>query len=358
MRNKILAVLLIVLGLVLIVCLDGLLKKDSKQKEKEKDGKVKYVFDEVPREENYSNTVIFEDDAVTVFDDRVVNHFSYDIEGVERIGAISKALADKYNKQVIVVPLPGRFLLEDGFENQKQNYDGFMKKLGEKVPGNITLVDGREKYNLHKGEVIFFRTEDSITPLGGAYLANEIVETLGGNPLDEKKYVFQSCTHYHGNIYYDVMRLHADNKLLIDEMEDIEYDDVITCMYNGENLSESICEDNDVVYDRPVMITSITGGDTIVGAGFLYARIEGAGMVYPDEDIVLVCDIAGKNLAPYLAYCYRTVTVVPVTEDEGMTKAINEFGWDSGCSSIIWVQKAETMGNRSYTHSLNFLVDR
>lgn len=303
-----------------------------------------------------SNKIIYSDENLVCYEDRIL--YRYDdignsidhIEGL--VGGISKQIAE----ELVVVPIPGRVIYEEDFIEDRQLYEEYIDELESRIGRQCELIDLTDIFDDHSDEYLFYRTEDSITPLAALYGTGLIVEELGAESMDKddfRRYMYSICS---GGLWstFNYTVTDEDVKEIIEVMES---DPVYVYEADGIRLKETVFETSNEYYERPAILRTATIEQALVGSVFQYAVINGRGLGFPDKKAVLLCDIQGKNLAPYLAYYYDEVYVIFVTQKAKNMDVIGETIKQNSDTTFIWSQKATDMGKIGYTAGINSYLE-
>lgn len=346
MKNKYLFIPLTILGLIVLIVLDALVKAPSKKDEtvKKTEKKDQYNSYGLPNGQSLSEDILFETDDIVCFEDRLVKRFSYSNEQLSAANSTFDKLKQLSNSELMLVPIPGRVIYEEGYSTDKEEYSRFIDALRETMPEECNLVDLREVFRKYSDEYIYYRTENSITPLGGLYAANYIVTEKGGEALNRDKFQTFMYNDFRGDFYESIEKQYenAGDYETVSLLEAIPKDPLKTYLINAENFSEILYTTQEEYYKRPAILTSSIGDTAILGRSFLYIDIKGKARSFPEESVLLICDDAGKCIAPYLAYYYKKVMVIQMSNsmitDELLMKLTDE------CDYVVWAQMAEEFG--------------
>lgn len=304
---------------------------------------------------NLSQRRIMETDTAVAYTDRVFRLLSISDQQAGYALQAAKALQNACPgvKNVYLLPIPGRAVLEPDYPEQTEQFENFVEELEE--TGNVINVLPQLEAN--GGRNLFFRTEISWTMEGAFYGYQAILEELGMEPdnlLGYRKYLFET---FHGSVLANQKALCQSEKLL-EQLWEIP-DDPYVLYINGRNpnrekLTQENRKDGTVqTFARRTVRMSSMGPNGIVGDdNFLHSMVSGQGQ----GGIVLVADQAGKLLAPYLSEAYEWVYVVNVLKDESFRQDLPEILKEIGADTVIYAVEENLLGDKSYMRALNPFV--
>ena len=304
---------------------------------------------------NLSQRRIMETDTAVAYTDRVFRLLSISDQQAGYALQAAKALQNACPgvKNVYLLPIPSRAVLEPDYPEQTEQFEGFVEELEE--TGNVINVLPQLEAN--GGRDLFFRTESIWTMEGAFYGYQAILEKLGMEPddlLGYRKYLFGD---FHGSVL-TAQKAQCKSEKLLEQLWEIP-DDPYVLYINGRNpnrekLTQRNEEDGTIqTFARRTVRMSSMGPNGIVGGNhFLHSMVNGQGQ----GGIVLVTDQAGKLLAPYLSEAYEWVYVVNVLEDKGFRQDLPGILEEIGADTVIYAATENHMGNQSYMRALNPFV--
>ncbi len=317
-----------------------------------------------------SNTVLYEDDMLICYEDRILKKFVYEDNYLDNtISVVNGMLCDcgKLEK-VFIMPIPGGVIFEqegedfDKIENTVVKYEEYMDKLNNKIKlagcetEKITLMDVSKELKKHKNEYIFFKTEDSWTARGAYYGMNSLCEALSLDSIPLNQYE----EHVYNSFTGGVMAAYKKNELssvLLPEDKLIYY-----ILPNSKNRVCVMTMDENgkkTTYKKPLITASSRNTSSIISGRFCRAIVEGDALsddLANDKKghyVLLVCDDAGKLLAMYLKDYYDGVYVININEDYAFSMEINEIVEANNISEVVFAQNAIYMGNPGYSRAFN-----
>ncbi len=357
MLKKVLLGLSIVCGAFMLFFLDGLIGQPARSKEKYIKPESKDSYNEygLPNGVELSEELIFSNDEVVCYTDRIFKHFVADGDSP---GDIAKA-CDNISAGIqgidhfIIIPVPSRIMYEDGFEEDKEEYEQFVSGLKSSILKEWMMLDVKECFDTHPDENLYYRTHDSITLLGGLYSANALVDSLGGEPLSRDKFqTFQYNSEY-GSLYVNWMRSSDLTATQRERMSEMAPDPIYSYAINGRTFNEVLYKSETDSYERPAILMSSVAGGEAIGSGFLRAVIDGEGRSFPGSIAFIVGDSSADKIAPYLAYYYDTVCVIAINGEDDIRSTVSKLRMDYETADFIWAQNAGKMGERAYSKVLN-----
>lgn len=118
-------------------------------------------------------------------------------------------------------------------------------------------------------------------------------------------------------------------------------------------------ENGTLVMEKGPVISQSRGGlNNFIGSDFEYSVITGDKLVAEksNKNALLICDRAGKLIAPFLGFSYDTLVVINLQEYENLTNdylsLINKYN----INDVFWIQKADEMGVKALNKSIRDLI--
>lgn len=304
---------------------------------------------------NLSQKKILETDTTVAYADRIFQLLSISDQQAGYALQAAQAMQNACPgvKNVYLLPIPGRAVLEPDYPEQTEQFESFVESLQE--TGDVINVLPQLEAN--GGRNLFFRTEISWTMEGAFYGYQAILEKLGMEPddlLGYRKYLFGD---FHGSVL-TAQKAQCKSEKLLEQLQGIPDDPYVLYINGGNPNREKVTQEYDpedtvqTVARRTVRMSSM-GPNGIVGNNdFLHSMVNGRGQ----GGIVLVTDQAGKLLAPYLSEAYEWVYVVNVLEDEGFRQDLPEILEEIGADTVIYAATENRLGNKSYMRAMNPFV--
>ena len=312
-----------------------------------------------------SNEVIFEDEEVVCYSDRLLKKFSYDEKNTIHLSHALEGLLEtcQEEKLVMVMPVPPRIITEDGWSEQQDAYHKYIKNMESSLPGNVKLIDISTKLQDHKEEYIFFRTEASWTARGAYYAMEVLGDEMGIDTLKLEDYEEYMYKTFLGTQSLLTAEVYKDNPEYFSCIQNFVYDP--TFYYQlpaGKNLVEIIRNDEGIDYHTKQRMISVTKGgiNTFVGGEWDRAIVEGDGrdVAVGEQGIILVCDDRCTMIAPFIANYYKQVYLIDVVEYEDFSIKVNNIMNKYNVCNIILVQDCQTLGDISYSGALNGFANK
>lgn len=354
---KSLLAIVLCIGLVAgCICLEAHEKNRLKKMETEQNAGLKNVENgaEVETGQTLSQVVLYEDEEIVCYEDRILCHFYYEEKNTDRIAAIVKGMLGQCPalEHVFVLPVPYQIFLEEGYEEEKDAYLKYMEQLSLKLPEKGVLVDTLPVLEAHKSEYIFFKTEDTWTARGAYYGMEVICKELGMEPIPLEQYYEYVYASFRGGLRL-VEAL--DSIESIEELKDQIYYYLLPDSVNMVEVMEIDGLGNKVSYKKPVVTPSIRNLGSFIGSRYLRAIVEGEPQEANNEGkyLLVVCDSAGRLLVPYLKDYYDGVYVVNIKLDDELYQDLNQIVEEYHISDVLYVQNTMEIGVSGYSKALN-----
>lgn len=307
--------------------------------------------------EMLSQELIFETDRLVCYTDRVFRHFSYEQENVVDFARILENMSAKSDRmeQLYVLPVPPRIVFEEGYEEDKKEYQAFLEALGKALPERASLTDCRELLAKHENEYLFFRTEDAWTARGAYYAVSCLCETMGTEAIPLAAYEESMYSNFKGTVFLEAMKYEAYE----DTVYQIPEDPLFYYLLPGApNRAQIIWRDEEGrtgTYPVPVVTSSAQNLGAFLASIYERAVVEGGG---EQGNLLLICDAAGKVLAPFLANYCQELYVVNVETDSCFYEEFAAYLEENDITAVVYSQSAWTLGERSFSSAVNaFLED-
>lgn len=314
------------------------------------------------------HTVLYEDEDIVCFPDRVYRHFSYEPDSFANVTNIIREIhhtCSDINK-IYIMPIPTRILYEDGYVIDKSKYatymDTLLKHLDEEGTKRVELLDVSKILMEHRDEYLFFRTEDSWTLAGAYYGASYLCELLGHVIYPLESYERYEYNDFKGSLCQEQMRLFKENEEIYLQMESMPDDPIIYYLRSDNKNRAQVYSNKQGKFQkikRPMISHSEYGLSYVIGNNYQYAVLDSNNQAAKNQGILLLCDHSGKMIAPYLTDYYKTVYVVNVMEENDLKLKLNEIVRQYEIADIVWIQKADNIGDRAYSSGvLAFLQEK
>lgn len=338
-NKKIFIVVGIGLMLVLAVFLDRLVNIDRK-----KDPLAQKVMEEkdIYREQDLSDLVISENEDQVVYEDRKRTKFS-SADMQERalyFGNVWNNLCQYIPNTVekYVCPLPTPILYEDGYEEDENAYQEYLKLLLENLNTDTKMIDVSESTGAHIDEGCFYRYSSSLSNRGGYYATNVLLDVMGEKRLP-------AFTEYREELYPAA-----------DEADEFDPTYLYT-LPGSKNCCELFDEDDEgKINSRKYPIIAkhgVQSGSVVTGEAYEWIVMEGDGA---EDAVLLIADNSGKAIAPYLANQYYKIILVDL--EWGRVFGSGEYSVESflkqyHITKVVCAQNASEMGNTGSSRVLN-----
>lgn len=304
--------------------------------------------------QSLSGRKILETDTVAAYTDRIFRlHSISDQQSGYALQAV-KALQNACPgvKNLFLLPIPGRAVLEPEYPDQTEQFESFVESLQES--GNVINVLPQLEEN--GGRDLFFRTEISWTMEGAFYGYQAILEELGMEPddlLGYRKYLFDS---FNGSVL-SAQKAQCESEEQRTQLRGIPSDPYVIYL-NGRNPNREkvtqVGEDGTIqtVARRTIRMNGTGPNGIVEERDYLHSLVQGRGQ----GGIVLVTDQAGQLLAPFLSEASEWVYVVNIREDQTFAQDLPGILEEIGADTVIYAATENHMGNQSYMLALNPFV--
>jgi hypothetical protein len=318
----------------------------------------------LPVEQNLSTDVFYQKNGIVAYTDRIFRLFEYKEDNVKQTTRLMLELRKRLPKTITlsVMPIPPRATIVEKYGDQEQIYSDYLNMLGNELTDDVNFIDVSSTLNTHRGEYIFFRTEESWTALGAYYAAVEATKEIGIEPFSLESYDEHMYKKFKGSIL-------LETRLLLKEGTDehgkiTSIPDDMTYYYllpNGNNQTEvwESVDGNSVSSKSPTITKSGLGTSAFVGGkSFDWAVVEGdrKSDKKADDSLLLISDSNGKILAPYFANYYASVVVVNISEYKSFVIDLDSIIQKYQVTDVVFAQKAANMGISGVSRAINPLV--
>ncbi|MBQ4523913.1 MAG: hypothetical protein IJA10_13325 [Lachnospiraceae bacterium] len=354
-RNLLLIV--ICLGLVIgCVLLEAFVKKESQKKTLEQNTLLEnsYHEEEVETGQESSGQILYEDEELICYEDRVFCRFLYHEEDIGRTAAIVEGILENCPvlEHVYVVPIPHRILLEAGYTEDKESYLKYMKQLSDQLPQKSVLVNTLSVLQEHSDEYIFFRTEDAWTTRGAYYGTEALCNELGFESIPLEQYYEYMYASFRGGLMLN------ENLSFTEDLEELRDQNYYYLLPDTPNMAEVMGEDSfgkKISYKKPIVTSSSRNLGAFIDSTYFRAIVEGKTKDTKKEGqyLLLLCDSVGRLLVPYLKDYYEGVYVVNINVDDEFYYDLNEIVEEYQISDVVFAQNAMEMGDSGYSKALN-----
>ena len=314
-----------------------------------------------------SQVKLTEVDGKICYEDRVFRPFQYVPSNVKQFKRIIWALHGLHPElNYYVMPVPGRVLTEEGYDQDREEYGRFIADMEKSVGNKAVLLDPWPVLQERQDEYIFFRTEDSWTARGAYYGSVMLCEALGIEPF--------ALEDYEENMYKDALgalavtaagdyaELYGQDSEIVGKLYNMTQDLFYLYQLPGAaNLEEIYDKATGQKTRHPAVSQTRVGAAAFVGADFLHARVFGDGRsdAVKDETLLILTDGTGSGgdiLVPYMAGYYKDVYVVSLQNDKGFLDRLDVLLKRFDIHSVVIVSGAHRMGDISYYLALRDLI--
>jgi hypothetical protein len=317
----------------------------------------------LPDGQSLSDDLLFEDNGLLCYPDRLFRRFAYTDGQIAEFGKYLEKLEDGTDIAVYVVPVPPRVTVEKAGDRDRTEYAAFLQKMQAAFPGKAKLIDVLPAMRQHQEEYIYFRTEEAWTARGAAYGTGELLNSLTGDTVSLSSYYEYMFNAFSGSLVQDSLNLYADDSRYLPYLESIPKDLKYFYTYPGSAQMEEICseegeEEESVVRKQPLVSIEDSGIGSFVGSSYLYADVRDLERkTAPQQETLLVlADPCGNLAIPFLAAEYERVFVVSLSESEYLAENYSGIINKYGIRNVVLIQSAGHMGDTAYNAALNGML--
>ena len=310
-----------------------------------------------------SSEVVFEDEDVVCYSDRILKKFTYNEKNLIHLSHALEGLLETCQEEnrVMVMPVPPRIITEDGWPEQQEEYRKYIESMENSLPDGVKLIDISAKVQDHKEEYLFFRTEASWTARGAYYAMEVLGDQIGIDTFELADYEEYMYKTFLGTQSLLTAETYKDNTEYYSCILNFMYDPTFYYLLpSGKNLAETIRTEGEVDYHTKQRMISVTKGgiNTFVGGKWDWAIVEGDGLDVStgEQGVLLICDDRGKMIVPFLANYYKQVYLINSVEYGEFSMKINDIMKEYNVCDIILVQDCQTLGDKSYSGALNRFI--
>lgn len=277
-----------------------------------------------------------ETDKEVVYEDRIFNINSINLDGTKYAAETAAKLKTKLPKgsHIYVMPIPERAAFEKGYENEKKQYEAFVRKMQKADGKGVTTLNPLPLLEEHKDEYIYCRSENSWTMRGAFYGAQIFRNALG--------YAEESLEDYRSYVFGEFGNETITEPFYIYIKGDNPNRESMT--YEDEN-------DEIKTVKRATIQFNSAGSSAVVGNSYMHSVVEGCG----EGSLLLINDQRGKFLISYLAEIYEKIYVVNIYNDKYFAENVDKIISKYDIKQVIWAQNVSEMGDPSYMRALNSL---
>ena len=305
-----------------------------------------------------SDVIIYENEEVSCYADRILRRFSYDESQVQNTAGAVQGMKDQNPslEHIYVMPIPPKVVLEEGYEADQDAYQAYLERMASSLPEWTSLVDVLPELAGHEEEYVFFRTEDSWTAKGAYYGSSVLGRAMGLEPFSLENYEEYMYNSFKGSL----LQKYEDDPQLAGRLGEMPEDRVYYYLLPDGKNRERIEKEEGQWSVQPAISHAAGGLGTFVSGGYLSAVVEGdqKRKMTGEETLLLICDDRGKLLAPFLANYYKAVYVINVTEDTGFSADMAGILAEYGVKHVVWAQSSLYMGDMSYCGAVNGFLNQ
>lgn len=362
MKKKVSGVVLgiigILIGVFMFFSLDYLVNDREIEDPAKRRAKIvdKYDFNQhgLPLGLDLSEVAFFEDENFVFYTDRVLRRSKYKEDQVEIqekiLLELSKIIPRGINSYIL--PISGRIVWEDDYLEDVETYKNFMEEIKSIVPRDMEFVDILQILRDHRNENLFFRTEDGWTARGAYYGSELLLNHMGLDIIPLEDYDEHLYSRFEGLDRVELIKKYGTNEIIINKLNEIPLEP--NCYYlfpNSKNIVKrtKISKGSRITENVKIVSKVRKGQSSILGSSYLYAVAEGEGISEEkgEKTILLLSDLSGHMLVPYLLTYYKNVYVVNILNHEYDYEQFQTIFNEYDISDIILIQKGEDMGNLS-----------
>lgn len=311
----------------------------------------------VPDEEgDLSEVKLLENEEVVVYEDRAFYRFVCEEDNLGNAASYVRKVQESCPglKQIYVMPVPPRVLIEEGYDADRENYAKYVKRLRQLLPEKGVLLEVSERMEQHKSEEVFYPTENAWTAEGAYYGAQAFLEATEreGVPLEQYE-------KYEGNEFLGNMELHEEiaaarkqevslvnNRLRFYRLRDAPQR--VEVIGVGEQGGQE-------QYKKPLFTPSSINLASVIDSTYARAIVEGESIDGRNTEnyLLVICDVVGSWVVPYLKDYYAGVYVINICEDSYLYKDLDDLVEKYGITEALWVQTAAELGKAGYDKAMS-----
>lgn len=307
--------------------------------------------------QSLSTTKILETDSLVIYTDRLFRVNQASKTNASYTANVAKALSKKTDADILIMPAPERGVFETGYESEKTQYNDYVTALEKAVGNSATVVNPLSALEKHDDEYIYFRCESCWTMRGAFYASQCINDALGYKEEDLDDYSEYAFGDFNGNLRASA-KSDYKSEAVAEDISNIPIDPFYIYLKESNPNREALTyEDDDdklKTTKRPTILLNDGGPGSVVGDNYEYSVVEGSG----EDNILLIADMSGKMMIPYLSETFGKVYVSNILKDDSLLDNLDTIVDNYDIKHIVYVQSVAQMGNSSYMKALNSLVKK
>ncbi|MGI5947005.1 MAG: DHHW family protein [Lachnospiraceae bacterium] len=305
-----------------------------------------------------ADTILYEDEELVCYPDRFFYHFTCSEEQIQMISKAAEAMGRRFSwiNQIYILPVPPRAVLEKDCEEDRETFQAYMQSMEQELAGKekVRLINVLPELEEHREEYVFFRTEGCWTARGAYYGTNAFLNEQGksGIPLsDYQEYQYNS---FLGADYVKI------NSQLSGGLENMPSDTVFYYMLPGaSNRMRVLKQDKDgnpVELSEPFLSQTRGGTSTLMDWNLYHGILEGDGGEETGS-LLFIGDVNGGAMLSFLRPYYNKIYIVNIRRERGLFENMESLRREYGIRDVLIAQSAGEMGIRSYSRTINELID-
>ncbi|MBO4346240.1 MAG: hypothetical protein J5840_01230 [Lachnospiraceae bacterium] len=303
-----------------------------------------------------SEEILYENEGFIIFSDRVLKKYLINPDNVyyfcNRVNLFSDMFKEDVNVSVMPIPLRVQYESFSTADEYKEEFDNCLLTMNKFLDNDVNLLDCSRVLGDNGGRNLYYRTSYMWNMEGSYYGYASACSVMGTEPYSIDHYPQNQITHFRGGLISSSLPSIPENHEVIPIMQDIEDDPFFYRMAkNAKNYETVKDSESDRVFKRPIISNTVTGNSAVIGSSLDYAIVYGNGT----GSLLLVCDDAGKMLAPYFAENYETVIIFDISKYDG--ENFKEILKPYNVTEILVTETANLMGDRSQSKFLNSLAE-
>ena len=290
------------------------------------------------------------DEEYIYFADRILDRYKYDAAGTEKtIQALSAAVNSvPEGVAVYTMLVPLRINLEKELAAYSDDVEKTFREINEALPAKAQKLDVLKKLLEHRGEYLFFRTDNSWTALGGYYAAQLYCEAAGIEMIPLSEY-----WEWHLESFFGANTYMEKSDIPSDYTEYVSY----YLLPGATNWAEVTVRRGSNYYEKfetPTIALSRRGTDLFIGGNYSHAVLEGDKP--SGKTLLIIGDSAAKFMATWLTPYYKNVYVINIARYQGEAEGYKEIWQDYDISECIILESARKFGDTPENNKLlNFV---
>lgn len=316
----------------------------------------------LPLGQELSQTPFYEDGNYVFYTDRILKRFNYNRDQIVIGKNILQKLSDLVPKNIntYVIPLPKRIIWEGNYPDDIRNYKNFLKEFYDVIPNTMSYLNVLPILEEHSKENLFYRSDDGWTARGAYYGSKLLLENMGLPVIPIEDYEEHMYLQFEGMDEGKLISEYEIPEGVLEKVRGIRDPNYYYLIPGGKNRGTrtSIWKGTTITENIKMVSKSRTGRRAFVGHNYLWAVAEGENKSIEKDGktILLLSDLDGSMLVPFLTPYYENVYIVNITYGKFDKNQFENIFKNYNISDLVIVQKAEDIGDLSKSKFLNEIL--